>query len=212
MGCTVHEVTKSQTQLSNFYFHLANAIVISAPEQRFTTRTAKFCKTQPHNRQNVDSYVPHRSTKSEYLSVGRSAYLMFPKCFFNILKFENHYSRVYWLVSTQHFRIISGSSELHAHLTFSSVQPLSRVRLFATPWTAARQASLSITNSQSLLKLMSIVPVMPSNHLILCRPFLTHLHSFPASGSFHMSQFFLSGGQSIGVSASASFLPVKIQD
>ena len=51
-----------------------------------------------------------------------------------------------------------------------SVQSLSRVRLFATPWTAARQASLSITNSQSLLKLMSMELVMPSNHLILCRP------------------------------------------
>ena len=57
-------------------------------------------------------------------------------------------------------------------LQFSSVQLLSRVRLFATPWTAACQASLSITISQSLLKLMSIESVMPSNHLILCRPLL----------------------------------------
>ena len=55
---------------------------------------------------------------------------------------------------------------------FSSVQSLSHVRLFATPWTAARQASLSITSSWSLLKLMSIDSVMPSNHLILCRPLL----------------------------------------
>ena len=61
-----------------------------------------------------------------------------------------------------------------------SVQLLSRVQLFATPWTAAHQASLSITNSWSLLKLMSIKSVMPSNQLILCRP----LQSFPASGSF----------------------------
>ena len=53
----------------------------------------------------------------------------------------------------------------------SSVQSVSRVRLFVTLWTAARQASLSITNSRSLLKLMSIASVMPSNHLILCRPF-----------------------------------------
>ena len=53
---------------------------------------------------------------------------------------------------------------------FSSVQPLSRVRLFMTPWTAARQASLSIANSQNLLKLMSIESMMPSNHLILCLP------------------------------------------
>ena len=55
---------------------------------------------------------------------------------------------------------------------FSSVQLLSRVQLFATPWIAARQASLSITNSQSLLKLMSIKSVMPSSHLILYRPLL----------------------------------------
>ena len=55
---------------------------------------------------------------------------------------------------------------------FSSVQSLRRVRLFATPWTAAYQASLSITNSRSLLKLMSIESVMPSNHLFLCRPLL----------------------------------------
>ena len=57
-------------------------------------------------------------------------------------------------------------------IAVSSVQLLSRVQLFATPWTAARQASLSITNSQSLLKLMSIESVMPSNHLILCCPLL----------------------------------------
>ena len=55
---------------------------------------------------------------------------------------------------------------------FSSVQPLSHVRLFATPWIAARQASLSITNSRSLLKLMSIEMVMPSSHLIFCHPLL----------------------------------------
>ena len=57
-------------------------------------------------------------------------------------------------------------------MVVSSVQLLSHVRLFATPWTASRQASLAITNSQSLLKLMSIESVMPSSHLILCRPLL----------------------------------------
>ena len=59
-----------------------------------------------------------------------------------------------------------------SNLQFSSVQSLSHVQLFVTPWTSARQASLSITNSSSLLKLMSIELVMPSNHLILCRPLL----------------------------------------
>ena len=63
---------------------------------------------------------------------------------------------------------------------FSSVQSLSCVRLFATPWTAACQASLSITNSQSLLKLMSIKSVMPSNHLILCHPLLLLPSLFPS--------------------------------
>ena len=62
----------------------------------------------------------------------------------------------------------------------SSVQSLSHVRLFATPWTAACQASLSITNSQSLLKLMSIESVMPSNHLILCCPLLLLPSIFPS--------------------------------
>ena len=72
---------------------------------------------------------------------------------------------------------------------FSSVQSLSHVRLFATPQTAARQASLSITNSQSLLKFMSIGSVMPSNHSTIV-PFSSCLQSFPASGSFPTSQFF----------------------
>ena len=62
--------------------------------------------------------------------------------------------------------------EVNLCYKISSVQSLSRVQLFATPWTAACQASLSITNSRSLLKLMSIKLVMPSNHLILCRPLL----------------------------------------
>ena len=65
-------------------------------------------------------------------------------------------------------------------LQFSSAQSLSRVWLFATPWIAARQASLSLMNSRSLLKLMSIESVMPSNHLILCRPLLLLLLIFPS--------------------------------
>ena len=65
-------------------------------------------------------------------------------------------------------------------LTFSSVQPLSHVRLFVTPWTAARQASLSITNSRSPPKPMSIKSVMPSNHLILSRPLLLLPSIFPS--------------------------------
>ena len=98
------------------------------------------------------------------------------------------------------------------YMSVSLVQFPSRVRLFTTPWITARQASLSITNSQSLLKLRSIESVMPSNHLILCRHFSSCLQSFPASGSFKMSQLFTSAGQSIGVSASTSILPMNTQD
>ena len=97
-------------------------------------------------------------------------------------------------------------------MRFSSVQSLSRVRLFVTPWTAAHQASLSITNSWSPPKPMSIESVMPSKHLILCRPLSSCPQSFPASGSFPVSQLFTSDGQSIGVSALASVLPMNIQD
>ena len=92
---------------------------------------------------------------------------------------------------------------------FSSVQLLSCVWLFVTPWTAARQASRSINNSRSLLKLMSIESMMPSNHLILCYPLLLPP---PTSGFFPMSQLFESGGQSIGALASASVLPMNIHD
>ena len=92
-----------------------------------------------------------------------------------------------------------------------SLQSLSHVWLFATPWTAACQASLSITNSQSLLKLKSIELVMPSNHLILCHLLSSYLQPFLAWGSFQMSQFFASGNQSIGASAWVSVLSINIQ-
>ena len=74
------------------------------------------------------------------------------------------------------------------------------------------QASLSITNSQSPPKPMSIELVMPSNHLFSVVPFSSYPQSFPASGSFQMNQLFASGGQSIGVSASTSVLPMNTQD
>ena len=88
------------------------------------------------------------------------------------------------------------------------VQSLSRVQLFVTPWTAEHQAPLSFTISQSLLRFMSIEPVMlsfPSS----ASPFSFCLQSFPTSGSFPVSWFFASGGQSIGTSATV--LPTSIQ-
>ena len=92
---------------------------------------------------------------------------------------------------------------------FSSVRSLSCVLVFANPWTAACQASLSIIKSWSLTKLMFIESVMPSNHLTLCCPLLLLPSSFPGSESFQMSQLFGSGGQNIGVSASTSVLPMN---
>ena len=97
--------------------------------------------------------------------------------------------------------------------TITSVQFSSVAQLcFVIPWTTARQASLSITNSRSLPKLMSIdrwCHLTISSSVV---PFSSCLQSFPTSGSFQMSQFFTSGGQNIGVSASTSVLPMYTQD
>ena len=94
---------------------------------------------------------------------------------------------------------------------FVVVQSLSHVWLFATPWTAAHQAFSSFTISWSLLRLTSTELVMLFNHLILCHPLLLLSSIFPSIRVFLMSCLFTSGGQSIGVSASASVLPVNIQ-
>ena len=108
-------------------------------------------------------------------------------------------------MSRPRFRILTWGYQ------FSSVQLLSRVWLFVTPWTAARQASLSSTMSQSLVRYTSNESVMLSNHLILCHPFSFCPQSFPASGSFPVSNLFASGCQSIGASASAPVLPMSNQ-
>ena len=92
------------------------------------------------------------------------------------------------------------------------VQSPSRVWLSVTPWTAAQQVSLSFTISLSLLKLMSIELVMLFNQIILCQPFSFCLQPFPASRYFLRNQLITSDGQNIGVSASASVLPMNIQD
>ena len=100
-------------------------------------------------------------------------------------------------------------------LTISSLHSLSHVQLFVTPWTAAYQASLPIINSRSLLKLMPIKLVIPSNiqpsHPVLS-PTPPAFNLCPVLGSFPVSQLFASSGQSTGVSASAPVLPMNIQD
>ena len=108
---------------------------------------------------------------------------------------------------------LSGFQKILTINQFSSVQSLNCVRLFATPWIAARQASLSITNSRSLLKLMPIESVMPSSHLIIYCPLLLLRPTRPSiMVSFPVSQLFAWGGQSTGGSASASVFPMNTQD
>ena len=85
-------------------------------------------------------------------------------------------------------------------------------QLYVTPWTEACQPCLSFTISWNLLKLVAIELMMPSSHLILCRPLLLLPQSFPASGPLPLSQLFASDGQSIEASASASVFPMNIQD
>ena len=113
-------------------------------------------------------------------------------------------------------RVETGNADGEARSRVAScvivVQPLSHGQLFVTPWSATLQASLSFTISWSLLKLMSIKLVMPPAISSSAVPFFSCPQSFLASGSFPMSQFFASGGQSIRASASASVLPMNIKD
>ena len=102
--------------------------------------------------------------------------------------------------------IIFQAFQMPNNMYFSAVQSLIHVQLFVTPWIAAHQASLSITNSQSLPKLMSIVSVMPSSHLILCHPLLPP-SIFPSIRVFSNELSLCIRCQSIGVSALTSVLP-----
>ena len=102
------------------------------------------------------------------------SFLVFFFDLLNLLLYQLLYSFLVATLEKSNFRVYS-----NLYFAFSSVQLLSRVQLFATPWTGACQASLSITNSWILLKLMSVESVMPSNHLILCRPLLLLPSIFP---------------------------------
>ena len=97
-------------------------------------------------------------------------------------------------------------------IQFSSVQLLRRVWLFVTPWTAGHQASLSITNSRSLPKPMSIELVMPSNHFILCHPLLLQPSIFPSIRVFSNKSALCIRCQNIGVSPSTSVFPKDSKD
>ena len=101
---------------------------------------------------------------------------------------------------------------MECSVQFSPVQSLSCVQLYVTPWITAHQTSLSITNSWSLLKLMPIESVMPSSHLILCHPLLLLPPIPPRIKVFSNESTHTWSGQIIGVSASASVLPMNTQD
>ena len=120
----------------------------------------------------------------------------------------DHHWRWFFHKATEESIIVD---ELHS-VQFSSFQSLNRVWLFATLWTATRQTSPSITNSWSLLKLISIRLMMPSNHLILCHPLLLLPSIFHSIRVFSKVPVLQSGGQSMGISASASVLAMNIQD
>ena len=147
--------------------------------------------------------------------------IVFPSLTINILD-KNH--TVQWKPKSCIMTITTMSPSLttlffRSSVQLSSVQSLSHVRLFATPWITARQASLSITNSQNSLKLTSIESMMPSSHLILCRPLLLlppippSIRVFSNESTLHMRwPKYWSFSFSIRVSALAPFLPKNTQD
>ena len=122
-----------------------------------------------------------------------------------------HKGPVFWSVVHSVTKEYTSHQSKHSFIQFSSVQSLS-VQLFATPWTAAHQASLSNTNSRSLPKLISIELVMPSNHLILCRPLLFVPSIFPNIMVFSNESALCIRWPNIGVSASTSVLPMNNQN
>ena len=153
---TVHWVAKSQTQLKQLSMHTWNTVNILENKCEIQIRVFKIWCSSPN---------------TNYLLLNFICLIFFPTG-----ASDNTIFLSFWICSQ-----VLGFLGLHSFYVFhfSSVQSLSRVRLFVTPWIAARQASLSITNSRSLLKLMSIKLVMPSSHLILCHPLL--LPTIPSS-------------------------------
>ena len=199
-----------------------NSFIIAAISNRAQLRVWVLGVSRPgagsfqHNPSCVTSnrLLNHTAPFSSSLWNGRTGTINSLICgedqLMQFMKINNHPTAVSLEVMMPVFSLWSYNHYHHLLFQFSSAHSLSHVWLFETPWTAAHQASLSITNSRSLLKLMSIESGMPSNHLSLCRPLVPLSSIFPAPGSFLMSQFFASRGQSIGVLASV--LPVNIQD
>ena len=114
-------------------------------------------------------------------------------------------------INTAIINMLNMFKDLKENMNISSVQLLSRVQLFATPWTTAHQASLSITNFLAQTHVHWVGDAIQPSHPLLS-PSHPTFNFFPASGSFQMSQLSASGGQSIGVSASTSVPPMNTQD
>ena len=123
-------------------------------------------------------FCGHTSGKS-YPSLMHIAQIPLPLKFLSFKYHISQFIRRFWTIFSL-LTICNTNVTLHCRIQFSSVQRLSQVQLFALPWTAVCQAFLSITNSWSLLKLMSIESVMPSNHLSLCCPLLLPPSIFPS--------------------------------
>ena len=144
-------------------------------------------------------------------------YLFIYFCLLSLILFPDHWKHISMFIlqpilNYSSIALFSLDTEFSNHFSQSVSSVTHSCPTLCEPMDCSMQASLSITNSRSLLRLMSIELVMPSNHLILCCLLPFHPQSFPASGSFQISQFFSSRGQSIGASASASVLPMNIQD
>ena len=135
---------------------------------------------------------PHRRQSQTYFLVLEG--LLQKKGVAVAMQGQGHWQQQFWVVLTgmspHEADPYSHHKACRLQRQVSSVQSLRHVQHFSTPWIAARQASMSITNHQTLLKLISIRSVMPSSHLILCRPFSSCTQSLRASGSFPMSQLF----------------------
>ena len=157
------------------------------------SRSAVFNSSQPHRLYPPDSSV-HGDSRGN-TAIQECLAISFSRASFQIK------NQTYLSCILRHFT---------TEPPFSSVQSLSHVRLFATPWIAAHQASLSITNSRRSHKLMSIESVMPSSNLILCRPLLLLPPIPPSIRVFSNDSNFAWGGQSTGVSASV--LPMNTQE
>ena len=170
---------------SFFFFHLTNiwtqvcashnSSSLKTTREHWVTWQSPTTRRLRKNNKNIDSGWVYVARLSSLLLAD---HFVTTKCYLAMRSRDQGKNRE-WLALEKN-QDGKQDSQKEYFIRFSSVQSLSRVWLFVTPWTAACQASLSITNSWSLLKLMSVESVIPSNHLILCRPLLLPPSIFPS--------------------------------